>query len=412
VSCREQRPAPVGGRERQWRPVADTIAPLVFVGSWQATETGGEPATADRAIVATIAGTAYDALERDLDDWARGGDPPLHRSGSGWRLAAPVDAWTLLRQSLTAPDIERRLAAALDVLTEIDPVLSLPPAERFSAGARGIRRAWSGLLRRGIAVGIALLGAAGDERVGDRRTGEDHARRIVRAVLASANADGSGLLWKSLADVLPLLAEAAPDEFLDAVEVALSGSPPLLMTMFEDRSASHLGSYSPHAGLLWALETLSWAPAYLSRTTDQLARLAEADPGWRLSNRPSDFLRRVFLPCPCTAAPSARRTAVLSGLAERRPQAAFGLLLPLAVARGYKPRNPLASLSRLAARLAPRELAGIPGGDHRNHRPSPASDPPGSPSMAGPSARPAWPARQPGHPVPRCSGRGDPGHPA
>jgi hypothetical protein len=68
----------------------------------------------------------------------------------------------------------------------------------------------------------------------------------------------------------------------------------------------------------------------VSRAVDALAHLAEVDPGGRLSNRPPDSLRRVFLSWrPCTAAPTERRLDVLAGLAERRPSVAFPLLLSL-----------------------------------------------------------------------------------
>ena len=50
-------------------------------------------------------------------------------------------------------------------------------------------------------------------------TGRDWAGWMVRELLDSANADTSCLLWTSLADVLPLLAEAAPSRFLEAVRV-------------------------------------------------------------------------------------------------------------------------------------------------------------------------------------------------
>jgi hypothetical protein len=185
------------------RPAADVIAPLVLIGSWRSIDLAGDPSPADRAIVSGVANVDYDALERDLDEWVQAGDPPLHRSGRGWRLAAPIDAWTLLRRTLSAPDLARWSAAVIEVLTEIDPVLDVPPAERPLAGIRGVGRSWSGRLRSGLAQGAAILGFAGDERVGDRKPAGEYANQIVREVLARANADDSGRLWQSLSDVPP-----------------------------------------------------------------------------------------------------------------------------------------------------------------------------------------------------------------
>jgi hypothetical protein len=69
-------------------------------------------------------------------------------------------------------------------------------------------------------------------------------------------------------------AEAARDEFLDAVEAGLIGNDPVLRNMFTDREQGpNLGTSSEHTGPLWALELLCWAPKHLSRAAAALARL-------------------------------------------------------------------------------------------------------------------------------------------
>lgn len=110
----------------------------------------------------------------------------------------------------------------------------------------GAERNYSDDLRAGLATTLALLGAHGATRiVGSTATGFNWANRIVSTVLRRANQDHTGHLWASLGDLLPLLAEAAPDEFLDAVRSGLLGADPLLRTMFMDaaRQVSFLG---PH----------------------------------------------------------------------------------------------------------------------------------------------------------------------
>jgi hypothetical protein len=317
------------------RPAADAIAPLVLVGGWQAIGPSGDPSVGDRQLVADVAGVNYDILERDLHGWAQLGDPPLRRSGRGWRLSAPLDAWTLLHNVLTRSDLERWSSATLEVLCETDPVLTLPNDERPYASLRGKQRTWSGQLRRGLAQGAALLGAAGDDELADGRTAGEHGATVVRKLLARANDDATGATWRSLSDVLALLAEAAPDQFLDGVESGLADDPPLLVSMFTDKEDSGIwSSASPHTGLLWALETLCWSSSHLSRAADALARLAMVDPGGRQSNRPAESLRRIFLPwMPRTVASPERRLSFLAGLVERRPDIGYRLvesLLPTA----------------------------------------------------------------------------------
>lgn len=127
------------------------------------------------------------------------------------------------------------------------------------------------------------------------------------------------------------MAEAAPEEFLDAVPEGSAGEDPLLRTMFRDAEGTSLFfSSSPHTGLLWALETLCWSPDYILRAASTLARLAEIDPGGRLSNRPSASLRTVLLPwVPRTKASVERRTEVIDRLREQHPRVAWPLMLAL-----------------------------------------------------------------------------------
>jgi hypothetical protein len=95
---------------------------------------------------------------------------------------------------------------------------------------------------------------------------------------------------------LSLLAEGAPEAFLDAVDDDLAGDRPLLASMFQDNdSSSWLYSSSPHSGLLWALETLCWSPDYVLAATLALAQLEVVDPGGRLANRPLESLHTVLV---------------------------------------------------------------------------------------------------------------------
>ena len=312
--------------------MAETVASLCLVGAWTARVWAGrDDERRDTETVAFAVDTDAPGLERLVVELATTEDPPIRLSGDHWRLSAPADAWSLLRFSLTAGALERWSKAFMEVLGETDPSLSLPTDERPLAGLRGIQAKWSARLREGVAQGAALLGSSEDEKLVDGSRFGDHAASSVQQLLKLANADETGLVWRSLAGTLPLLAEAAPSTFLEAVEQGLKGDSPVLLKMFTDNEeSSSWGTSSEHTGLLWALETLCWTPTWLSRAIDALAHLARMDPGGRLSNRPAESLRRILLPwLPNTAAPVARRKLVLEGLLVRRPHVTWPLLLSL-----------------------------------------------------------------------------------
>ncbi|MGE5482864.1 MAG: hypothetical protein ACM3VX_08185, partial [Bacteroidota bacterium] len=133
----------------------------------------------------------------------------------------------------------------------------------------------------------------------------------------------------SLNDLLPLLAEAAPGEFLDAVEKALRSNPCPFDEVFSQESSGVFGR-TYVSGLLWALETLAWDADYLSRVVICLGELAARDPGGQWANRPVDSLTTILLPwLPQTCAPITKRVAAVKALLAELPDIGWKLLLSL-----------------------------------------------------------------------------------
>ncbi|MGA7730569.1 MAG: NB-ARC domain-containing protein [Chloroflexia bacterium] len=304
---------------------ARALLPALLVGAWQDTQEG------DRKVIARLANTSYEDVNAVLSRWANEADPPVRRTGDTWLLVSKEDAWSLLSRYLTRDDMERFEMIVLDVLGEKNPALELEPSQRIMAGLLGKTLACSGLLREGLADTVALMGARSEStHWSNVMTSQDRSNRIVQQLLARANDDWH--IWSSLSYLLRSLAEAAPNEFLRQVEVGLNGTNPPLSNLFEDKDADLLSSSSAHTGLLWSLELLAWKPDYLSRVAVCLATLTRLDPGGKLSNRPINSLRDIFLPWyPCTTATSEQRLRVLDTLRSREPVIAWrlmNLLLP------------------------------------------------------------------------------------
>jgi len=300
------------GQQPMWaRPAeARAVLPAMLAGAWVGDH------TADRDALAVLAARPYEQVEQDVTRLAQTSDPPVRQVGATWLLASKEDAWARLHPYLTGSDLQRLEDVARDVLGRDDV---------------GGRDAHSGILREGIADTLALMAIERGALAGEA-TGQDRASRVIRTILARANADDTGLLWASLSGVLPLLAEAAPDVFIEAVDAGLKGSDPVLLRLFGDADRRDLlFAGSPHSGLLWALENLAWNPDFLGRVALILARLScltSLPP--QIGNRPDRSLRAILLPwLPQTAAPLDRRLAVLDALRDREPSVAWDLLVGL-----------------------------------------------------------------------------------
>ena len=141
--------------------------------------------------------------------------------------------------------------------------------------------------------------------------------------------DGDWVLWASLNDLLPTLAEAGPVPFLDSVTKALSQTPCPFVSVYSQEGPSVMGQ-NYLTGFLWALETLAWHSDYLQRVTVLLGELAAIDPGGNWANRPSNSLTDIFLPWfPQTCAPIPKRKAAVTALIKEQPTVGWKLIVSL-----------------------------------------------------------------------------------
>jgi len=295
-----------------------------LAGSWNAQRSG------DIQVLSALVGEGWASVEARLRDIARQPDPLFSFVGSAWAVASQIDSWPTARLTITSADLSALELSIQTVLSAVDPRLDLPAKDRWTAAIHGKVRVHSTDLRRGMARSIALLGARGDElRLVGGRTARLWAEAITAQLLARANDDKSASLLASLDDVMPLLAETAPDVFLRAVARGTEGPHPLLLQLFQD-GKDDFAVGSPHTGLLWALETVAWSPMYLGFAAEVLAVLAEMDPGGRLSNRPATSLVGIFRPWrPQTAASAETRLLTLDALLDRHRDVTWDLLVAL-----------------------------------------------------------------------------------
>lgn len=295
-----------------------TIAAVL--GAWN------EGLDADRSVVEGVSGKAYGEWIGRMREVALQPGAPLTQRDGVWKFVARYEGWYSLGPKLFDDHLKRFKDAALVVLRERDPKFDLPPDEHYAASIHGKVLKHSRFLRRSLAESLALLGSHANALTScSHGIAERTAVLAVRELFTGAD----WVLWASLNELLPLLAEAAPNEFLNAVETALSSNPCPFDTMFaQEGDGITSGNYT--SGLLWALETLAWDADYLSRVVVLLGELAARDPGGKWMNRPANSLTTILLPwMPQTCAPIPKRQAAVETLIKELPKVAWKLLLSL-----------------------------------------------------------------------------------
>jgi hypothetical protein len=299
---------------------ASELSVANLLGSWS------ERADADRVVVEKLASGNYSAWIRKVRETLQQPNCLLSLKEGKWRVIERLALWQALGPRLFDEDLDVFRQCAVSVLAENHPMFELPSEERHAASIHGKALRHSIYLRKGLAETLAIL-SAHPEPLTHCSIGKTESTAVlaVREILA----DVDWLRWASLNDLLPLLAEAAPGEFLDSIEKALNREPcPFDQVFAQEGDGFTGGTYM--SGILWALEALAWNADHLSRVVMCLGELAARDPGGRWSNRPANSLTSILLPwMPQTCASIAKRSTAVSTLLAELPDIGWKLLVSL-----------------------------------------------------------------------------------
>lgn len=281
----------------------------------------------DRAVVERIVKKSYGEWIDVVRPETLRSDTPLIQHNENWKVISRGEAWSALGPRLFDDDLDCFQKAALIVLGERDPKFDLPEKERFAASLHGKVLQHSSVLRKGIAETLALLGSRPSAL---SSCSQGKAELVASLTVRGLLKDADWVKWAGLDSHLPMLAEAAPNEFLDAVEKALSDPAKSPFNALYAQEGSGVMGWNYTSGLLWALETLAWHPDYLVRVTVLLGELASIDPGGTWANRPANSLIDIFLPWhPQTCATIQKRKEAVKLLLREEPSVGWKLLQAL-----------------------------------------------------------------------------------
>jgi hypothetical protein len=299
-------------------PQADALSTLCLLGGWS-----GDKA-ADREILTHVSGRTYEEVERDLRYLARLDDAPVLEIGEVWKAKSSLELLDLFGDRITHDELDRFFELTRQILLAPDPELELPDEKRYAAQIYGKVRPQSDLLLRALCDTLIKLAVRGLEIPSLTAANiEGRIAAFVRDLLY----DADGIRWLSLASLLPALAEAAPNTFLKAVELSLAKPDAPVTRLLRETSGSGIMGRCWHAGLLWALETLAWAPERLTRVALVLARLHRIEIKGNWGNTPGASLVNIFRSwLPQTAATLSQRITALDTLIAREPDVAFDIL--------------------------------------------------------------------------------------
>lgn len=304
---------------------SDAVIAAVFAGAWV------DVSEKDVTLLASIAGMPGAQIESVLTPFALGPTPLLERVGVNRLIIAPTAAFEFIQRYITRHHVAKLADACREVFGQVDEeVASFWRHEVSAHRTRDRRQEISRGLRDGLAETLLRIAVLGDPLVANgalhgHSSAQDFVDGVVRA-LPGLSEDPR--ILASFNRQLPVLMEAAPDPFLDALDSLVQGAPDQVSIWLADESGIFGRSF--HTGLLWGLEALAWSERYLHRVALLLAKLDRLDLRGHLANRPRRSLCEIFLPWhPGTSCPPAIRAEVLAAIAREEPESAWALLLEL-----------------------------------------------------------------------------------
>jgi hypothetical protein len=301
-------------------PDATYLTLAVLIGAWQ------DKSQCDLEAITQLLGISYDEWLKKAREILHCPDSPLALKNGVWKVVNRAELWSLLGSRILDQNLDTFRSLAVTVLKEPDSAFELPPEERYAASIHGKVLKRSRVFRKGIAEGLAILGSQ-PESCANCSQGKPEATcaLVIRELLT----DADWVLWGSLNGLLPTLAEAAPGEFLDSVEMSMRLSPCPFDELFSQEGNGITGG-NYLTGLLWALEGLAWDEQYLVRVCVALGELASHDPGGQWANRPSNSLTTILLPwMPQTLAPVEKHKVAVRTILNEWPDIAWNLIIQL-----------------------------------------------------------------------------------
>ncbi len=313
---------PSAPEETNWNnfEFVSELALVNVLGGWD------EKSEGDQSVIEELITTPFDDWISKVRRILQEPDSPLSLRNGVWTVVKRQEMWQALGSRIFDDHLNKFKQIIVTVLKESDPKFELSPDKRYGANVYGKVLKHSHNLRKGLAESLALLGNQ-PEVLKNCSLGK--AETIAIASIREIFKDSDWVRWASLNDLLPTLAEAAPWEFLAAVEGGLKNASCPFDELFSQEGSGITGA-SYMTGLLWALEGLAWEKEYLVQATVLLGKLASRDPGGNWGNRPGNSLTTIFLPWfPQTIASINKRKAAIHTLERECPDIAWKLLLDL-----------------------------------------------------------------------------------
>lgn len=289
------------------------IIPLLLVGRWN------ESYKEEQRLISELCDADYGEVSMMVQRWLFIDSSPLYHKDNCWYVVSPYDMFLYIRSYITEGVFARFARVIKEALFDLDPNAMNhlnPELPIYTLG----KRKFTGLIREGLCHSLILMAILCDAR-------QEQVDEIVRGILKDT--DMQWWLTYTHEDVIPLLAEASPDAFLQYIENDLKKENSLMMKLFfpiKKKGFFGVEWEVNYSNVLFALEMIAWMPEYMMRVCCILAQLSPIINESNYVNKPINSLMEIFRAWyPMTTVGTLERCRALHSLYRHYPDVTIDL---------------------------------------------------------------------------------------
>lgn len=290
----------------------------------------------DKAIISEFIGKSYKEWGAVLRASLKNSENIFEFKNNKWKVKDKYKRIKEYAIDYFKDEIELFKSLTIKILSERDPKFDLSPDKRNMANIYNKMPKYSNLLRESVADTLLILADIYKEFKNCKYEVGSLPFLVTREVLKNNNWE----IWAGLNELLPLLAEASPSEFLKQIDNKLKNNPSTIENLFKEKEMSVI-THNYATGLYSSLELLSWESQNLIQACMLLSKITVFDMEEAIKH-----IANIILPWyPQTKASIETRVIVVKNILKENPQNGWKLLMSLmpekitVASPSYKPKR-------------------------------------------------------------------------
>lgn len=298
----------IDSQKPQWA-TADKMniyLPMVLLGRWNGKAIG------DRDLVEIMSGCNYLEYENELQKELTKDDCPFVHIGDDWQILSAFEVYRYCTSFISTLYLERFEKVVEKIIFDADPEInrridnnSLFIPQRHSL--------YSGRIKYGVFYTLIFLSLDEDKNA--------FSQKVLRKYLQK----GTTEQILSLEHYFPLIAEAAPEVFIELIEKDFGNGSKIINQLFKyNPDCFTFGPIGHYHNLLFSLEALAWDTSRMTQIADILIRLLSYPVPSNNAQKPLESLKNIFrYVLPQTFVPCKDRIKIHGRLCKKYPNYAY-----------------------------------------------------------------------------------------